>query len=184
MMRARADAIMVGAGTWRSDDPELTCRIAGMERHSPVRVVVDRRLELAPSSRLLATIERAPLWLMAGAAADPARRRALERAGARVVVPSGETAGGLDAAAMLKALGDQGITRLLVEGGRRLAESLLAADLVDEAAIITAPHDIGRGGVRAPDPFAGPERDGLPRFVLVSSDRLGADTVRQYRRSR
>jgi len=184
MMRARADAIMIGAGTWRSDDPELTCRIAGMERRSPVRVAVDRRLELAPSSRLLATVERAPVWLMAGERHDPARRAALEKAGARVLVCPVETARGLDAAAMLRALGDQGITRLLVEGGRRLAESLLAADLVDEAAIIATPHKIGPGGVAAPDLCAVPERADPPRFVLVSRDRLGADTVRQYRRSR
>src|SRR5947207_2535972 len=69
--RARNDAILIGVGTAIADDPELTCRLPGMEALSPVRVVLDRRLRLPPSGKLAASARRTPVWLFSDQAAGP-----------------------------------------------------------------------------------------------------------------
>jgi diaminohydroxyphosphoribosylaminopyrimidine deaminase/5-amino-6-(5-phosphoribosylamino)uracil reductase len=182
MMRARADAVLIGTGTLRADDPELTCRLPGMADWSPVRVVLDARAEIAPDARLMRTIDLAPVWLVVAERADAARRGALEAAGIRIVEAPEAADGRLDLAAILTGLGDAGITRLMVEAGARLGQSLVRADLVDEAVLFIAPDEIGGGGLAAfPDGGLGVFADD-GRFALVGTDALGRDRRHIYRR--
>jgi diaminohydroxyphosphoribosylaminopyrimidine deaminase/5-amino-6-(5-phosphoribosylamino)uracil reductase len=179
MMRAMADAVLVGAGTWAADDPELTCRLPGMADRSPVRVVLDREARLPLGAALVRTIDQAPLWIVTGQGADNGRAGALAKAGAEILPlpPGGE--GRFDMADVLALLGARGITRLLVEGGAAVAQSLLDASLVDELALVEAPAELGRAGVPAPPALAEAIRPG-GRFALVSQDRLGPDTLRIF----
>ncbi|MGE0718036.1 MAG: bifunctional diaminohydroxyphosphoribosylaminopyrimidine deaminase/5-amino-6-(5-phosphoribosylamino)uracil reductase RibD, partial [Alphaproteobacteria bacterium] len=91
-LRARHDAVMVGIGTALADDPQLTCRLPGLEDRHPVRIVVDSRLRLPLTSRLVREASAAPLWVVSLPDVDPDRRRVVEDCGAVVVpVRPGET---------------------------------------------------------------------------------------------
>ena len=146
LLRARHDAIMIGSGTALADDPSLTCRLPGLEGRSPVRVVLDRRLRLAPSSKLASTAREIPTWLFAAAEVPGRRRDALRSLGVEVQeMPVAENHQ-LDLHEVLAALAARGITRVLVEGGAALATSLLRAGLVDRLAWFRGPLLIGGDG--------------------------------------
>jgi diaminohydroxyphosphoribosylaminopyrimidine deaminase / 5-amino-6-(5-phosphoribosylamino)uracil reductase len=145
--RAEADAIAVGIGTVLADDPLLTARDVDVARQ-PVRVVFDRQARLALDSRLIETLDEAPVLVVAAAEADPSRAIALREAGVEVVV-----ADGIDAA--LAELGRRNLTSLLLEGGGTLAAAFVAANQVDAARVFVAPVLLGGGErVSALDPGA------------------------------
>jgi diaminohydroxyphosphoribosylaminopyrimidine deaminase/5-amino-6-(5-phosphoribosylamino)uracil reductase len=134
LMRARADAILVGRQCVIDDDPLLTCRLPGLEDRSPVRIVVARNLEGLAQSRLARSAREHPLCIVCGERADASP---LEAAGARILrVP--EIGGELWLPAAMEALVASGITRLLVEGGVRTWRAFSDAGLVDEAVLFQA----------------------------------------------
>ena len=118
LLRAQCDAILVGIGTVLADDPLLTCRLPGMEPRSPVRVVLDRALRLPGTSKLVQSARQTPLWVMTSDLAEAPAAMKLGAAGAQVIrVAATAQPPGLDLPAVLRALSDKGITRLMVEGG-------------------------------------------------------------------
>jgi len=144
-LRSRVDAVMVGAGTVRRDDPELTVRLA--EGRDPVRVVITHDGDLPPGAKVLATAKQTRTIIVADHAGDAARRL-IETRGAELL-EVGE--GGLKAT--LEALAALGLLDILCEGGPTLAGELLAAGLIDRVLLFVAPLIVGRG---APDLFAAP----------------------------
>lgn len=173
-LRARSDAVGVGSRTARADDPELCARIGGRVVHRPVRVVFDSRLTLSPASRLVRAPDPERTWVLAARSAPAARRRALERAGVRVL-PVAARAGHLDLARALARLGREGLTTLLVEGGGELAAGLLRAGLVDELHWFAAPSWLGGDGAPALGPLG--LRRLADRLTLAEPrvSRLGGD---------
>jgi diaminohydroxyphosphoribosylaminopyrimidine deaminase/5-amino-6-(5-phosphoribosylamino)uracil reductase len=144
-LRGRVDAVGVGSATALADDPELTARAGGRVVHRPVRVVVDSRLRTPVDARLLRSGPPGEAVILTAADAPMARRRRLERAGARVVaVPSRD--GHLDLRAAWRSLARLGTNELLVEGGGDLAAALLRAQLVDELHLLLAARLIGGDG--------------------------------------
>ncbi|GAB4145957.1 MAG: bifunctional diaminohydroxyphosphoribosylaminopyrimidine deaminase/5-amino-6-(5-phosphoribosylamino)uracil reductase RibD [Sphingomonadales bacterium] len=127
--RARHDAIMVGAGTLRADNPSLTCRLPGLEGASPQRVVV---LGRQPADPALALLRDPECWVFGAAP------------GAIAIAPGAD--GLPDPAAVLAALAARGITRLLLEGGPALITGFLRAGLVDRLLWYQAPRLIGGDG--------------------------------------
>src|ERR1700737_4843874 len=118
LLRAQCDAILVAIGTVLSDDPLLTCRLPGMEARSPVRVVLDRALRIPGTSRLVHSARETPLWVMTSSLSEAPAAVKLGAAGAQVIrVAAPATPPRLDGWAVLRALADKGITRLMVEGG-------------------------------------------------------------------
>src|SRR5271169_416506 len=117
LLRAQCDAILVGIGTVLADDPLLTCRLPGMEARSPVRVVLDRALRIPHGSRLVHSARETPLWVMTSELAEAPAVMQLGAAGAQVIRLATTSAPrrGLDLPAVLHALAERGITRLLVE---------------------------------------------------------------------
>jgi diaminohydroxyphosphoribosylaminopyrimidine deaminase/5-amino-6-(5-phosphoribosylamino)uracil reductase len=182
LQRAQSDAILVGVGTAISDDPELTCRLPGMATLSPIRVVLDRHLRLPATSRLARSARSTPLWLFTEAAREPSESAVITAEGAEIVaVPAdGE---GLDLHAVLKALATRGITRLMVEGGARVAASFVRADLVDEAWLYASKMVIGAGGVPALDGMALSSLTQSPRFRRRASEDVGEDHLAIYERA-
>jgi len=179
MMRAESDAIMIGIGTALADDPVLTCRLPGMAKMSPTRVVLDAGLRLPLQSRLLATAGEMPLLIMAGKHAPAASEIAVRQHGAEVVRVA-ETEGRLDLREVLNLLAQRGITRLMVEGGPTVASALIEADLVDEAVFFHSPVVIGEEGLLALESRAAQ----LPNQHLnrVSSEPVGLDRREIYER--
>ena len=148
LLRAQNDAIMIGIGTALADDPLLTCRLPGMAKNSPLRVVLDSTLRLPVGSRLAQTARETPVWVIAGMNAPQPAEEGLRARGVEVlrVALRGDR---LDLAAALKLLAGRGITRLMVEGGPTLAAALIAADLVDAAILFHSPKAVGADGIDA-----------------------------------
>ena len=142
LMRAMNDAVLTGIGTVLADDPQLTCRLPGMEQRSPVRVVLDSALRLPPQSRLAASATRTLDWVFVDETAKPEHEAELTAAGVEVLRVPGAN-GRLDLAAVLRALAGRGITRVMVEAGPILSAAFLQADLVDEAALFRSPNPLG-----------------------------------------
>ena len=148
-LRASHDAILVGGGTAMLDDPLLTCRLPGCEDRSPVRIVVDRHLRVPLTARLVATAAEVPTWIVALGGQDAERRRALADCGVTLIEVAESAPGVPDLARMAADLAARGLTRILVEGGARLAALLLGRDLVDRVYWFRSPGLLGGDALAA-----------------------------------
>ncbi len=181
LLRAKHDAVLVGIGTALADDPMLDCRLPRFERFSPVRIVVDTHLRLRIDSQLVKTADRRPTWILAAEEASPDRQAALRSAGVEIL-PVASDAAGLDTVEALRVLAERGITRLLVEGGGRIAGSLFGAGLVDKVYWFRAPILLGADAQPAVPALGVSDIDAAPRFDRVDQRRLGDDLLEIYAR--
>jgi len=151
-LRLRHDAVLVGAGTVRRDNPRLDVRLAGV-RAPRKRVVLTGSLSIDPESRLFAIESGFPLPLVFTREGHPASlQRRFEGRAELIALP--DVGDGLDLASMLDVLGRRGVQSVLVEGGGRTHAALLAAGLVDRGAIFVADRLLGaRGGTPLIDGF-------------------------------
>jgi diaminohydroxyphosphoribosylaminopyrimidine deaminase/5-amino-6-(5-phosphoribosylamino)uracil reductase len=183
LLRATHDAVLVGAGTAAHDDPALTCRLPGMEDRSPVRVVVDGRMRLPLTHALVSTAHETPSWLVTlpvRSDAGEQRRKAYADCGVEIIDGEADGAGNPDLARVLTALAARGITRLLVEGGGRIAAALVRAGLVDRVVWFRAPRLIGGDGVPAVAGFGVERLRDAVDFRTVSSMPVGDDVMETY----
>lgn len=180
-LRASHDAVMVGGGTARADDPALTVRDIGVTRQ-PVRVIAARRLDLPQGGTLARSVAQAPLWLLHGASAPEEARAAWSALGARLIEVA-EADGALEPRALLAALGEEGLTRVFCEGGGQFAAALLRADLVDEIRHFSAGLGLGADGRPAVGPLALAALADAPRFRLQDLCPVGPDTLAHWVRA-
>lgn len=179
LLRARHDAVLVGAGTARADDPDLTVRDLGILRQ-PVRVVADSRLGLSSDSRLGRSARALPVWMLHSAQAPVSARMAWAETGADLIDCAQDNLGRVEARDAMRQLAARGLTRVLCEGGGGLAAGLLRAGLVDEMVVFSA------GRVFGADGLAGVAGLGLtaigPRdWDLVEATPAGADLMHRWR---
>jgi diaminohydroxyphosphoribosylaminopyrimidine deaminase/5-amino-6-(5-phosphoribosylamino)uracil reductase len=168
-LREEHDALLVGSGTVLADDPALDRRL-GWAKTPNTRVVLDRRLRIAPSARLFEVAGPVVIYTESN---DAARRDALLARGAEVVVQPAVTP-----RSALDDLHARGIQSVLVEGGGEIAGAFLAEDLVDRVEVCCAPVLIG--GESAPGPLRGEgfrALAGAPRLESLRVGRRGPDVV-------
>lgn len=181
-LRARHDAILVGSGTVLADDPDLTCRIPGMERVPMLRVVADARLRTPPAARLVQGAELAPVLIITAPGHPPAAQAPFIAAGADIVTVPAHAAGGLDLPSLLRALGRRGVTRVLAEGGAGLAAALLRQGLVDRLVWFHAPAVMGGDGHPALRGLRLAALSAMPRFRRTAQRALGDDMLSEFER--
>ncbi|WP_288900831.1 bifunctional diaminohydroxyphosphoribosylaminopyrimidine deaminase/5-amino-6-(5-phosphoribosylamino)uracil reductase RibD [uncultured Sneathiella sp.] len=180
MLRAQNDAIMIGVGTALVDNPDLTCRIDGLEQYSPIRIVADSRLRLPLTSNLVAKAREVPLWIVTVPGNDKDRLQALEDLGAQVIeVPANES-GLPDMGLGLEALAKRGITRILVEGGSHLLATLIKDELADRLMWFRAGRIIGGDGIPALESIGLERISEAPELHLIEERRLGDDLLESY----
>ncbi|MBR1215203.1 bifunctional diaminohydroxyphosphoribosylaminopyrimidine deaminase/5-amino-6-(5-phosphoribosylamino)uracil reductase RibD [Bradyrhizobium sp. JYMT SZCCT0180] len=182
LLRAQCDAILVGIGTVLADDPALTCRLPGMEHLSPVRVVLDRSLRIPGNSVLVHSARRTPLWIVTSQLAEAPAIAKLGAAGAEVIRIA-EYRARPSLSVVLLALAENGITRLMVEGGARVASSFIAAGLVDEVWLLRGPDMVGAAGVPALDAMPLAAITQSPAFKVRASESVGKDILTIYERT-
>jgi diaminohydroxyphosphoribosylaminopyrimidine deaminase/5-amino-6-(5-phosphoribosylamino)uracil reductase len=181
LLRARADAILVGAGTVLADDPELTCRLPGLAARSPDRIVLDTRLRTPATAKVYRQGATRPrVWV--AAALDVMDAGSVH--GDAMLLDAGSMDGAsLDIEGLMATLAGNGLTRLLVEGGPSVWYAFLAAGLVDEVCLIQGPGYADGPNIAV---VTGDRDDYFARFKLwpVPSRRrtLGADQLHVYRR--
>ena len=180
-LRASHDAIMVGTGTVVADDPQLTCRLPGLGHRSPVRVVIDRHLRISPASRIIADAPRVPTWVLTLRSADLGRRAMFLANRVTLIDVDDDSEGQIDLAAALGALGERGITRLLVEGGARLAAAFFRARLIDRLVWVHAPLVIGGDGIPAIAGFGLAALADGRAFERLSTETIGDDVLTTFR---
>ncbi|WP_435125140.1 2,5-diamino-6-(ribosylamino)-4(3H)-pyrimidinone 5'-phosphate reductase [Halobaculum sp. D14] len=184
-IRAAADAVMVGVGTVLADDPHLTLdeddrrvqRLRTGRSGNPARVVVDSAARTPTDARILD--DEATTYVVTTGDADPDAVDALEAAGATVIPTPTDSDGRVDVRAALDALEDEGVDRLMVEGGGELIFSLFAADAVDELTVFVGSLLVG--GRDAPtladgDGFV----DDFPALTLTDVDRVDDGVLLSY----
>jgi len=178
-LRARFDAVLVGGGTARADDPLLTVR-AFTPRRAPVRLVASALLDL-PRARLAGSLDAAPLWLLHGPEAPDEARAFWGGLGAELIeIPMAER--GLDATALLRALGSRGLTRVFCEGGGQFAASLIAAGLVDELIGFTAGVVLGADAKPGIGDLGLSRLAEAPRYRLAEVQPMGGDVLARWLR--
>ena len=178
-LRASHDCVMVGGGTARADDPTLTVRDADISAR-PVRLVVTRKLSLPWPNKLVDTIDHAPVWIAHGKDEVTAFEAARwSDAGARLI-PIPTAKGQLQIAALLGALADHGLTRILCEGGGALSASLLKAGVVDDLVVFTAGKVLGADAHPAIGALDVSQLLNAPQFTLKDVSRIGDDIMQHW----
>ena len=180
-LRATHDAVLVGINTVTLDDPELTCRLPGLSHYSPVRVVLDSHARLPLESKLVATANKPPVWLIC-TQVDRDRELRLADKGIKVIQVNAAADGRVDVVAAAKSLGELGLTRVLIEGGGQVAAAFLKAGLIDRITHYRAGLVMGADSRSAVGPMALDRLGFAPRFSLVSARTVGGDTVESWRR--
>ncbi|WP_274424032.1 bifunctional diaminohydroxyphosphoribosylaminopyrimidine deaminase/5-amino-6-(5-phosphoribosylamino)uracil reductase RibD [Chelativorans sp. YIM 93263] len=175
LMRAEADAILIGIGTALADNPSLTCRLPGLEARSPTRIVLDPALQLPLGSTLVSSAGQVPLLVASPQNADPIHRKMLSDAGAGfVAVELHEHQVALPE--LLEDLANRGFSSLVVEGGAQTARAFLTEALVDRLSLFVGPKEIGVEGIASPI-----LPDHIPAgFTLGRQAQFGNDSYFEY----
>lgn len=180
-LRMRNDAVMVGGGTARADDPLLTVRDMGVSRQ-PTRVIVSRKLDLPRAGRLWDSIPEVPLILCHGPNLPEDVTAPWLTQGA-TLIECALDGRQVDVRSVLQGLGAAGLTRVFCEGGGTLAASLLLADVVDELVGYTAGMALGAEGQPAIGAMGLGALAEAPRFRLVETRAIGLDVLHRWLRA-
>jgi len=194
LLRAKADAILIGSGTLRDDNPNLSCRLPGLGRQSPVRVILSSGLDIPEHTALLRVGATAPVWWYT--ASDQAKQPTHQNtptypsqitqsqivAGGGVVLPIRTVGGKLWLPAVLENLVERGITRLLVEGGPAIWAAFGHAELVDEIVLFHARAELNAVTTPTMAKQAIQRYVGNTELPLTFQRRLGSDDMFIFRR--
>lgn len=182
LLRASHDAIMVGAETVLSDDPQLNVRLPGLEDRSPVRVLLDSRLRTPLSSKLVMTARTIPVWIIAAEDAPRDAEMAMRDLGVEVMRVGRGDDGKLDLRAALRLLALRGVTRVFSEGGPTVGEALAEAGLADVVILSRADAALGTRGLPAVRPGLAAALADAARYGRSGEERHGSDLFTTFER--
>jgi diaminohydroxyphosphoribosylaminopyrimidine deaminase/5-amino-6-(5-phosphoribosylamino)uracil reductase len=175
-LRLRHDAILVGVDTVIADNPQLTCRLPGLEHCSPIRVVADSRLRTPKDYGIIQTAKDTPTWLatLKGDAGE------LKAEGLSILELPEDEHHRVSLPALLKEMAGRGVTRLLCEGGGKLAAALLKARLVDRLVVMHGPKVVGGDGIGYISTMGIESLASAPQFHLESTRKADDDLISTY----
>ncbi len=176
LLRASYDAIVVGSGTVLADNPQLTCRLPGFQGPHPVRVVLDRRLRIKPDAAVAASAREVPTWVVTSATADKSKSTELENTGVRILTAA-DPSDHAFARAAASLLAEQGLNRVLIEGGGQIAASFLHDGLIDRVYAVRSGSILGADGRAAMADLNLKSLDEAPVFIRSDQRRLGDDLL-------
>jgi diaminohydroxyphosphoribosylaminopyrimidine deaminase/5-amino-6-(5-phosphoribosylamino)uracil reductase len=171
-LRNQSDAILIGGETARIDNPSLTTRLKDQESRDPLRIIIDSRLRIDPETKIFKQQSNASTWIFCTSQAPKEKQDILRQAGAIIYRVSATDKGQVDLTDVLRILGKNNITSLLVEGGAAIHGSFLSQGLVDEVYLFLAPFFIGDTGL--------PLLKGYSTVMPDRTVRLRDVTVRQF----
>lgn len=177
ILRAQNNAILVGIGTILADDPQLNCRLPGMEVRSPIRIILDADLSIPLNAKVVQTAIKIPTWVICDVNfSKKSKKNALEKYG--VSVYSVEMNNGyVEPFALLQILYKHGINSVLLEGGVKTGEKFLNAGCVDHLICFYSPVVLGKKRIEAP--YFG---NYLSQFHEVETKMFGNDRFYKWRR--
>ncbi|MEE2954866.1 MAG: bifunctional diaminohydroxyphosphoribosylaminopyrimidine deaminase/5-amino-6-(5-phosphoribosylamino)uracil reductase RibD [Pseudomonadota bacterium] len=182
LLRANHDAVLIGSQTAEKDNPLLTCRLPGMRECSPIRIIVASSLRLPLSHKLIQTALEIPTWFftVSNSQQDNKISKAYEKAGVKLFIVKPDEKGKPNLLEVVEALGKKGITRLLVEGGGKIASSFLKEALVDEIFWFRAAKIIGGDGVQAISKMGIENIKDTIQVKRLSVEIMGEDVLERY----
>lgn len=172
-LRAAHDVVLTGMGTVRADNPSLTVRLPGLPIRPPVRAVMTSGAMLPGGSALAQAEQDAPVWMVSAGEAAPAETARAET----VIKVAADDSGRPDFAACIGALGEQGITRVMIEAGGGIVASALRSGVVDRIYWFQAAKVIGGDGLPVVGALGIEDLGSAPGFRVVSSRPVGDDLL-------
>ena len=175
LLRSRSEGLLSAVGTVLADDPQFTCRLAGLHRDSPHRFILDASLRTPPSARLFEAAGDVGLTFFCREDCDPQKAVALRAAGAEIMSVDVGDDGKLSLSSVMRKIAEAGIGSLMVEAGGKLAASLLRDGLVDRILWTSSQHLIGSNGIPAISALATGDIDEIPAFSVIAEGGFDSD---------
>ena len=175
LQRSRAEGLLSAVGTVLADDPEFTCRTPGLGGDSPHRFILDSSLRTPPKARLFDAVDAVGVTIFCAGGANARARDDLRAVGAEILPVELAADGRLSLSAVLAHIAKAGIGSLMIEGGGKLAASLLREGFVDRILWTSSQHVIGSDGIPAISALATPDLPAQASFRVIAEGGFGPD---------
>ena len=178
-LRANHDVILVGINTVLKDDPKLNCRIRGLEKYSPVRVIVDSSLSIPLTSNVLNNLDKIPTIIWTKQNINSPKKKKLISMGVEIIELE-KIDNKLNLIEGLTYLSEKGYNKVLVEGGSEISASLMANNLIDKVFLYRSGIFIGGDGLSGIASYNINNLDLIKRYKLLKTRVLDDDVLEEW----